>query len=252
MLQIAPKRGFEHLYKINDYSLVFEEPSFRKELILNRKSTRSLLKFDQKVTLKALKGSIMVCILDDKSQELVWVLLKEAIEIQENVYFNTLPLEDRAVLELSGYKSLNSKQKRLRKSIKIPDNSYSFSIDLINLIQVEHYQQGYQHTHENKNIYELLLVFDGELDITTDEKGYNLLKDYVIILDKGQKVSLTSPKTCEFLTIWFTTKNIPTNSLEQVFHLNEQLIQLARVITSFNIKEEQASLDLLRSEEHTV
>lgn len=216
---------YDNMKDINDRTLI------HKEIITRDKVISSLYSFLEPTYIEVVEGMASILISDSSNGDFNLFAIHRYLEIKPNMYFNIIPMTDKAKFNLIIPSKYNLKLEFLN-----PPYVYNRILQTINIPEIMAYYYSikspkYRFKGEKHNLYELTFVDNGTLETRIDGVKYILNSSDLIIYGKNQfhTQAVNNDTSCSYLTIMFDMKCDDDSFIRnKVFHCRKELYKAIR------------------------
>ena len=216
---------YDDMKDINDRTLI------HKEIVTRDKVISSLYSFLEPTYIEVVEGMASILISDSNNGDFKLFAIHRYLEINPNMYFNIIPMTDKAKFKLIIPSKYNLKLEFLN-----PPYVYNRILPTINIPEIMAYyytikSPNYRFKGEKHNLYELTFVDNGTLETTIDGVKYILNSSDLIIYGKNQfhTQAVNNDTSCSYLTIMFDMKCDDDSIIRnKVFHCRKELYKAIR------------------------
>lgn len=209
-------------------------------MTIKRSHSDALLQFRNPVTLTEHKGlALLVTTLDPEDPEgFHYFILKNAIEIHPEVYFNTLALTDECKLYLEPSHNEEPKIVTVSERMKVDHPQQDLKVQRIYGSHYQVYAPQDSFQQNNSNYYELMVVDQGSAKLVVDEEiQYVLNKNHAWLNSPGQTmtVNFDGQVMTTLISILFQVEGMNEDVSQKPITLGHRQLQLVeRIITLSN------------------
>lgn len=212
----------------NDYE---NNPDYDTDYLeANIKTINDVFRYDTDLIIRCADGIAMLCVCEDPSFDNVHeFVLHRTVALKPNLYFNIIPMTDKATIQLYFKRGISVSNYKLAESFSLQDIKASFLVDKIYSYYYSAKGPGYKFDGEEHNFFELTYVDNGSLHVTVDDKPYDIGEYEVMIFGPHQfhTQEVITSKPATYLTVMFSCDiDDPSFLLNRVFKVKRDMLSI--------------------------